>query len=132
MALQIVLNGARELCNQMTTELYASCHLYVNALLPTRNTLLTDFTEASYPGYAPQEIYGWAPAVIQGNNAVSWSDQLVFTRGNGGALQLVYGYFVTRGNPRRLLWAELRPFGPIRMEFGGDVVVVLPQLTVFT
>lgn len=128
-SIQFVYDGCRELCDQWTDQLYAQCHLFVNPAILSIDTVLADLTEATYPGYYQQNISGWSPATVQGSGATSWSDPIVFGCAGGMAPEYVYGYYVTRGSPGRLLWAELRPQGPIRMWLDSDLCVVLPSLT---
>lgn len=129
MTIQYVYNGAREMCQQWTYQLDFWCHLYVNQVTWTVNTVLADIVEASFPGYHPLPVSGWSPAGIEGGVAVTRSDQVVFTCTADTGLQLVVGFFMTRGNPRRLIMGESRAAGPIPIISTGNNVVVLPQLT---
>lgn len=130
--LTISYDGAVELCNQWTTQLYAVCHLYVNDFMITPGTVIGDFVEADFPGYSPVNIYGWSPAIIQSGNAITWSDPIQFMCASTTTLQQIYGYYVTRGTPSRYLWGQARSQGPIPIQQAGDVVNVLPSITLFT
>jgi hypothetical protein len=127
--LVLTYDGQCELCDQWTDQLYAQCHLYVNDVTPSAGLTLGDLVEASFPGYQVQNVSGWTPSEIFSGNAITYADPLAFRCTGGGALQLVYGYFITRGSPGRLIWAELRAAGPISMHLATDVASVLPSLT---
>ncbi len=104
-------------------------HLFTNAVTLTQATTLANLVEANWPAYKPATVTTWAPALTVSGRAVAQADPTVWVRGVGGSAQLVYGYYVTDTTGGPLLWAELRPQGPITMQSPTDQVLLLPQLT---
>lgn len=70
--------------------------LYVNDYSPTKNSLLSNFTEASFPGYAPQVVdpLSWTIIGVAGDvaNMIAVAPSFENT---GGIDVPLYGYFVT-------------------------------------
>lgn len=68
--------------------------LYRNDYIPTSASVLADFTEASFPGYAPQSISTPNPSFLNGGGqAENDADLLTFNQSAGPA-QVIYGYFI--------------------------------------
>lgn len=79
----------------------AGANLWVRLLKVARTPLVgdspDDYVEATFPGYAPANG-GWSGPVDDGaGNRVMVSPALVWTRGSGGAGEVIYGWMVTRG-----------------------------------
>lgn len=68
--------------------------LFQNDFIPTDASVLADFTEANFVGYAPQSINTPNPAFLNGGLAAEVDADLVTFTQTGGAPQRVYGYFV--------------------------------------
>lgn len=68
--------------------------LFRNDFIPTTASVLADFTEANFPGYAPQSISTPNPAFLNGGLAAEVDADLVTFTQTGGPAQVVYGYFV--------------------------------------
>lgn len=124
--------GAVPLLDHLLQQLQPWFHLYTNDLVPGDLTVLTDFTEATFPGYAAQRAVGWTDALVVSGIATSYADGLVFSRTMDGISISIYGYFVTSGKTGGLLWAEYRAGGPIVLTHTGDTCDVLPSLTLST
>jgi hypothetical protein len=83
-------------------------HLYQNDFAPAPGTVLADFTEADYSGYAAQTVTPatW-PVFFQGiSQVVAVGPGLVFTPTASTIANVIYGYYVTDSGGTRLLWAE--------------------------
>lgn len=125
----ITESGAVALLNRLVDNLPTTFHLYINDVPGSYSAVLTDFVEASWPDYRRKFDKIWSPALWINNAAYSWTDQKVWTRGSGGLPVYVYGYYVTIGRPRRLLWFEPREAGPVPMIHSFDCVTILPQIS---
>lgn len=68
--------------------------LYKNDYIPVIGSVLGDFVEATFPGYAPQDINISNPAFLNGQGAAELDADLVTFTQTAGPAQLVYGYFV--------------------------------------
>lgn len=72
-------------------------HLYSNNYQPLVSSLITDFTEADYTGYAEQPITGFAAASWASQGAaIVYGDTIATFQPSGTTLTTVcYGYYVT-------------------------------------
>lgn len=107
-------------------------HLYVNPVELGPGTILINFQEASFAGYAPYLITGWTPSQSSADCTFTAADPIVWVVQAAGPAQEVYGYFVTDGETGALCWAENRDAGPIVMMNVGDELEVMPRLTLRT
>jgi len=85
--------------------------LFANDIVPSDGTLLPDFTQATFPGYAGLDMAAGSspPATDVNDKGSTTSSNLTWTRGAGGGAGLLYGYYVTwspAGGPQVLLGAE--------------------------
>ena len=122
-------SGGIQLLYDLLEQAVTVYHLFTNNVNLTQSTALTDFVEASWPAYKPATVTSWAPALTVAGRAVAQADPTSWTRGVGGTAKMVYGYYVTDTVGGPLIWAEVRPQGPLRMQFPSDQVMILPQLT---
>lgn len=104
-------------------------HLYSNNVTPTTASVLGDFTECTFAGYAAQSIVNWTAPSITSHVATIGADPLTFTRSTTGTSQNVYGYYVTDAASAVLYWAELDPSGPKVVTNAGDSITITPQIT---
>ena len=115
--------NARGVALEVTGRLKEATEAYEKAL--------GDFIEANWPDYKPATVTSWTPALTVNGRAVAQADPTAWTRGVGGTAKMVYGYYVTDTVGGPLIWAEVRPQGPLRMQFPSDQVMILPQLTLW-
>lgn len=102
-------------------------HLFSNAAVPSRNSLLTDFVECTFDGYGPLGA-AWVSAFQNGVEDVSTAPALSFVAGAGlSGPEDVYGYYVldTDGD---LAWAEAFVGGHTTVSVVGQEIKVFPQL----
>lgn len=124
--------GGVALLNLLTDAYTAWYHLYTNPLTPNAASVLTDFVEASFGGYAPLRSVGWTDALVVGDVPTAYADALVFACTVSGSPQSIYGYYVTQGKTGGLLWAQSRDAGPVVITNVGDSLDVLPTLSLQT
>lgn len=121
--------AANNCAEHFTDRLFACYHLYVAEMVIGPDTVIADFTEASWPGYAPLVVPKWyvlGPPLPYG---MATADPLVWTLPDLAAGVSVYGYWVTALQPGPLLWAEAAPGdGPILVE-SGQCVTIYPTIT---
>lgn len=122
-------NAAVALIADLLGDVTTVYHLFTNDVTITQATALGDFIEANWPDYKPATVTSWTPALTVNGRAVAQADPTAWTRGVGGTAKMVYGYYVTDTVGGPLIWAEVRPQGPLRMQFPSDQVMILPQLT---
>lgn len=83
--------------------------------------------EASFPGYARQNLVSWTPALlIVDEFARTEADFVTWVRGMGAGSQTIFGYFVVDPGGG-LLWAENRPFAPMVMDTVGQTLTFMPR-----
>lgn len=102
--------------------------LFRNDITPGPGTVIGDFTEANFSGYANGALANAAvAAALDGSNrAVASWDQITFTK-NGATGNTIYGYYVTDGGGD-LCFAE-RFDGPIPMTVDGAFIQLTPKFT---
>lgn len=104
-------------------------HLFKSNTTPTTSTVIGDFTEADFPGYAAVDIITWAAATVAAHVATIAAALRTFTRSTTGAVQNIYGYYVTNNANTILWWSERDPNAPIPLTNAGDSYTITPQLT---
>jgi len=104
----------------------AIMHLYKNNLVPSSGTVLGDFTEADYTGYAPLTITGWSAPVMSGVNAITSPGPQDFVAGVICTPNDIYGYYVTDPTDTFLIFAERDGVAPVAMNVTGKIYRVTP------
>lgn len=122
-ALARVLDDNRDWRNTLTL------HLYVNDRVPTPTDILSDYVEASFPGYAPQTMTGWTSAIIIADGIAQSQDDLHTFSCSSTPVpsQSVYGTYWTDPS-NNLVRAARRPTGPVEMT-AGVLYQVVPRVT---
>jgi hypothetical protein len=96
---------------------------------PQRDALdNTDFTEATFTGYADVTLSSASWTITSGNPTTASYATQTFARTSTGTAQTVYGYYVLRVSDSELMWFEYFP-GPVIVEFNGDQIQITPRLT---
>jgi len=87
---------------------YFEVRLFKSDTTPTRTSLLTDFTEADYAGYARQTLLrsAWGIPALAGSEAKSIYGTQPLQFGATSGTQKIYGYLVVRKSDAVLLWAD--------------------------
>lgn len=103
-------------------------HLYQNNYTPTDSSVLSDFVEANFTGYAAQTVAAtaWNNATTDasGNTCATAAD-LVWTN-TGTTSQTIYGYYVTDTGGTILEWCER--FANPRTLNPNDKLTLTPQV----
>ena len=89
----------------------AAVHLYQNPYVPVESTVLGDFVESTFDGYAPLPLPAAADQGINPSDIDVWTfDPLQWTAASGvGLPQIQYGYWVDcllPGGGTQLLWCQ--------------------------
>jgi len=106
----------------------AKAHLFINAIVPTASSIVSNFSEATFTSYAAQTIVWNTPPYINANGQAEMTGgTLVFVAGSAPTTQTVYGAFVTDSGGTNLLWAE-RFTIPVPVTVAGDGVTFVPAL----
>lgn len=98
-------------------------HLYKNNYTPVDATVLGDFTEANFDGYASEVPTFTIPAEVANKASMNDSSPRTFTHDGGAIANTVYGYYVTCDAGPVLMWAE-RFSAPVSMSALGDSLSV--------
>lgn len=101
--------------------------LFKNDVHPTKDSVLGDFTPATFPGYATSAAIVWGAAFeaedgsaqIVGPTVQFLSDDLP------DPVETVYGYCVVNGDADELIFAE-RFAAPIQVDHEGQPINVVP------
>jgi microcystin-dependent protein len=112
-----------------------SIRLYTNdvigALTPAQIEALddTDFTEATFPGYAAGSLLLGDYSFVAGDPYVGTATQQDFVRSSTGTPETVFGYYATRNSTGSLYWF-FHFASAIVVEFLNDTVSVIPSLQI--
>lgn len=101
--------------------------LFENNYTPVEASVVGDFTEATFSGYAAITLTGASWTLTTADPAVADYAQQTFTASAAG--NSVYGYYVTNNAGTVLMWAERFTDGPYTITGNGDVVKVTPTFT---
>ena len=102
--------------------------LFVNNHTATETDTVTNFTEATFPGYAAKNLTSWGSAFLNSNTQGETDETVrVFTQTSvPGSPQTVYGYYITDGSGN-LIWAENNPAGGQLLNAAPQTYTVLPR-----
>ena len=101
-----------------------TCRLFKNNYTPADATLVSDFDEADYAGYAAQVLTGWSDIGYDvDNRSILEADALTWTI--TASNQTIYGMYVTSAGGTVLWWGERRAAGPIALDAATNPSFVL-------
>jgi len=128
-----VCNGAEEAWLDLITDVDMTLRLFrtdvETGLTEAQINALTvaAFTEANFAGYAAVSMTtAWT--TTQGDPSEAVRSAVVFTRSSSGAVQNIFGYYLTRNSDGALQWHEQFD-APMPVELINDTVTVTPRLT---
>lgn len=131
MSLKVPFVGLVPLFQQFVAgmEVGNTCHLFQNDYTPIDGSILSNFLEASFDGYAPVDANGWSDPLFVSPRALIQATACNYAKSAGSIGNLIYGYYILdqAGN---LLWAERDPSAPVPMNVDGNVYVIVPRLTI--
>jgi hypothetical protein len=101
--------------------------LFVNNHTPASPDTASNYTEASFPGYAAIAVNAWGNAAFNASSQGQTTETVrTFTQTSvPGSPQTVYGYYITDAGGN-LQWAEANPFGGQLMNAAPQTYQVLP------
>jgi hypothetical protein len=108
----------------------ANCELrlFKNNYTPVHGSVIGDFTEADFNGYAAI-TQSWTVAVMGSNRAVVTGNSNLWTKGAGGTGNpTIYGYYLTVAGGTPLIGGR-RFASPIDMNDDDDVMMVQPTIS---
>jgi len=105
----------------------AKVHLYANDFTPDDQSVIGDFVEATYTGYAPSTVVVWSAAGYAPNGRPTLpGGTKTFVSGSPLLIaNTVYGYYVTDTAGTKLLWSE-RFVTPVIISAPAQIIAVLP------
>jgi hypothetical protein len=97
--------------------------VFTNNITPGTATLIGDFTEATFAGYAAiaMNTITWAAATLVGHIAQSTGSNVIFSNTSGASVT-VYGVYCTNASGSILYFAERDPAAPVTVVAGGSYV----------
>ncbi len=131
MALLVVDEGKVQILELLLSGNFSSdvtLGLYSNNHTPTASDTLADYTDATFPDYAPATPAFATPTLVSGKGKMVESPAIDFVRGVGAGTEDIYGYYVYDSSASILLWAELAA-APITIANVGDTITVTLSLT---
>lgn len=103
--------------------------LYSNNITPSDTDTAATYTEATFPGYTAITLTGanWNAAA---SGSIAYNAQQTFTRSSTGALENIYGYYITQVVSGILLYSERDPGAPpTAIVASGDNIKITPTIT---
>lgn len=105
--------------------------LYTNNKTPGEGDIGSDYTEASFSGYANLALTpgSWTITSVSGYANATYAVQ-TFTSDSAQASQSVYGYYITSNvGSQQLVWAERFTDGPYTITNNGDSIKITPFIS---
>lgn len=104
--------------------------LFANDIEIELDTVLADFTQPTFPGYAEQSADEWVGAItdVDGFGRIEHTVRIWVKTAGDPTTDTVYGWFLYESNLNIVLCAERLPV-PKLMDTVGDNVVIHPVLT---
>ena len=106
--------------------------LFKNNYTPVDDSVLADFTEADYQGYAFLTPALWSIVALVGGRAFTQAEPLVYLCTGGATPNTIYGYYATDVVSGNVVLAERFVPGPIAMAIAGDTLTINPSLALST
>lgn len=107
----------------------AKLHLYSNDLTPDQNTVLGDFTECVYTGYAALTVTWSAPFIDENNIPASSGGEKLFPQTGVVAVDTCYGAFLTDTAGTQLLGSFRLDDPPFAFDALGKALTLTIKLT---
>ena len=124
-------NGSKQVLTECKTNWNSTAlkiHLFKNNYTPLTTSVIGDFTESTFAGYAAASLTTWPTPTVAAHVASMAAAAVTFTRSTTGATEAIYGYYVTDNASTVLLWAERDANAPINVTNSGDSYTVTPTL----
>lgn len=103
--------------------------LFKNNFTPSDSSVLADFTEADFPGYAAITLTGGSWTTTPGAPSIATYAAQTFTATASGS-QTIYGYYITRTATGRVWMAERFPAAQIAaISAAGQTRIINPKLS---
>jgi len=133
MALIVCEGGLKFALDSLTAALVAGTaklRLYQNNYTPTEADDISDYTEATFSGYAAATIGTWNAATYGGGEAEAEATTAhTFTNSTGAVGNDIYGYYVTDSAGTVLYWAQRATSPPLSLQLAGEAVTITPAIT---
>jgi len=106
---------------------YSRIRLFKNNLTIDQNTVLADFTEADFSGYAEVSRNTWTtPATDSDGNAYTQCASAVFQHNGGVTANTIYGWYLIDGNGDLVLGEKFA--ASKSMSTISDIITIAPKI----
>lgn len=123
---QLITNSAA------TTGENLMIRLFKSNTTPTSTMTLTDYTEATFTGYAAVAATSASWTITPGApTSAAQTAASTFTC-SAATSESIYGYYISQENSSTLMWSERFSDGPYVLTNNGDKIILTAQLTVST
>lgn len=105
--------------------------LFKNNFTPVYGSVIANFTEADFSGYAPVVIGPWNAAGLNVDTAFSDAvgNPFVFTNSTGAVGNDIYGFFAVEPGPGKVRFSARAATAPIDMQTAGKTLQVVLEYT---
>lgn len=131
MAIFLNLNGRKRMLNawmrNLNTGVTFRYHLFSNNVTVSDATVLADFTESAFPGYATHDIAsaGWGSPTDDGTCSTSAAADIT-TTSTGTSGETCYGYYVTDTADGAYIFGE-NFATPVSMALASTTITISPR-----
>lgn len=102
------------------------CSLYTNAAYTwSASSVLTDFSKASFPGYADTAPTFSTATIVAGIANIETAASQNFTCTGGGSSETCYGYYVWDATANKLFYGEPFTAGIVMVNNGDEIEITL-------
>lgn len=124
--LSIVLN---QLSAWATANNFMELRLFKNDFIPAVDSVIGDFVEANFSGYAAVILNSWVNIFGEpdGKRGIQ-DDPHTFVCNSLSSLNEIYGYYIVNNDEGRLMFAQRADGDPVPIEGVGDSYTVKPRI----
>lgn len=115
-----------------TTGENLNIRLFKSNTTPTSTMTLTDYTEATFTGYASVAATSASWTINEGAPTSATQAAATTFTCTAATSESIYGYYLSNQQSSVLMWSERFSDGPYVLTNNGDKIILTAQLTVST
>ena len=106
--------------------------LFKSNTTPTSTMTLTDYTEATFTGYASVAATSASWTITPGAPTSATQTAATTFTCSAATSEAIYGYYLSQENSSTLMWSERFSDGPYTLTNNGDKIILTAAITVST
>jgi len=104
------------------------CRLYQNNYTPVQGSVLSDFTVATFSGYAADWTTFGPASTVSNKGKIVATSPVVYVHNGGATSNTIYGYYIVDTVSNQVVWAE-KFAAPQAVANNGDTISITLALT---